>query len=155
MRILGVVAAALLGGCWSEGAGAGGSAACGAFQCADLLTLNVTRRDAEAFIPGEYTFTIDDGAVVVRCALAADGSLGCVEDTDILSVSITPKDEEFTLRLDGTPVALAITVDYNGERIGAETLAPRYQMIVPDDPDCDTCLHGSETIGVQSPPEPE
>jgi len=142
-------------GCWTEPSGGrAGTGECGDVGCADLLTLYIVRRDAGRLVQGEYTITIDDGAITAACEIETDGSLRCAEKIDTLSINLNPRGDELILRLEGTPVTLAVDVRLNGKIIGSEVLTPRYELIVPSDPDCpDTCLHGSQTIGVQSPPD--
>jgi hypothetical protein len=140
--------------CLSDGTG--GSGSCGDFECSNLLTISVVRRDSEPFVSGEYTFTlaIDETEIRVVCFLDTEDELSCSEDTDILSVTLNPTADEFTLRIDRAPPRFSFEVRLNAGIIGSEALMPDYQIIVGDNPECtESCWQGSHVVRVEAPPE--
>ena len=97
--------------CWGERQGGpSGIADCSDFECDNILTIYVTRRDEEPFVPGEYRFSIDDDDTVVSCAIRDEDDLACDGDTEDLEAVLSPNEDEFTLRWNKAPATLSIEI---------------------------------------------
>ena len=144
--------------CWTDenepgGGPLGNGIYCYDLNCKDLLTIDVLRRDNEAFVPGEYTFSLGPDEPQVACVFSPDGALSYDGATDLMAVSLNQARDMFTIRFDVTPREIFLEVLLDDAVIGSEVLVPSYQVITSQDPEClDTCTQGSASMNVQSPP---
>ncbi len=148
--------ACLLTACWTEEGPqdtvGSGNPACADFFCEEILSIEVERRDQEAFVPGEYLFFLGQEHPLVTCRLpSGDGEETCSGDTDMMAVSLDEPRRVFTLRFSAVPLEIYVEVQLDGAVIGSEMLAPDTSLIVSPNPECtESCLQGRAVMTVQS-----
>jgi hypothetical protein len=146
-----------LAACWTEeekpdGDPIGNGPRCYDLNCEDLLAIEVSRRDNEVFVSGEYTFSLGPDEPEVACTVPDQGAPTYEGDTGIMALSLNQARDLFTLRFDVTPREIYLEVLLDDAVIGSETLVPRYQIITSRDPEClETCTQGSVAMTVQGP----
>jgi hypothetical protein len=151
----GLVLCVALSACWSDDGGSEDDPFehglyCNDLDCKDWLTIEVMRRDAAVFTPGEYTFSLGEDQPRVVCEVPDQGEERCEGDTNIMDITLNPARDLFTLRFDTTPQTLYLEVMLDTALIGAEELVPDYRVITSEDPECyDTCTQGTDTMAVQ------
>jgi hypothetical protein len=144
--------------CWSESApfGEGGNdGICSGAGCTDSVSIDVSRRDEQIFVPAEYEFDMEiesGNPIAVSCTLSSEASLSCSGDTNLLDVRLNDDFDIFTLRIENaSPDQLFVAVYKDDSEIGEDILAPGYDYITGNDPDCTaTCVQGNVEMRVAS-----
>ena len=134
-----------------------GAVACTEMGCQDQLTVEVVRADNLGFMSGLYTFEVEvpeaQLSYWIECAAGyGDGGLDCdAGDLAVLGARLDSTGSTLWVDCAMAPVQALVRVSYNGLPIGERAIAPVYEEVFPNGPDCPpACWQGTATMAVES-----
>lgn len=128
---------------------------CSEQECTDRLSIRIIRSDDDLFLGGSYRFavgTIEDGEFFLDCHLPyPEAAFVCASGyVELLDVSLVNGGREIAISTSFAPLELTVVVEYNGFVIGERTVAPQYEFVYPNGPECEpVCLSAEEAIAVR------